>query len=530
MPKLQIIEGNDAGREAEIAKSPFLLGRGKNADLVIRDPSVSRLHALVLLEKDGAVIVDQKSNNGVRLNGERIERSPLKDGDVVGLGNTRIKFFMHGADVREEESGVIITQESDDIDPDKSIMMDVEELEGLRKGDTEETSKTFNLEQTRKNYRKLQAMLRISNAVANLFDLRELINELMSIIFSETRCTRGFIMLYDDKKELVPMAVRKKDQDNEAITISRTIIKTVIERRQALLSSDLMNDERFNTGVSIIANQIRSCMVAPMIYHDEILGVIHIDSDITANIFGQDDLELLIAIANQAAVCIKNAILVRQITEEENKRSKLSQYFPPAQVEMLMKDKLNISLGGKTERVTIIFCDIRSFTSISEGMNAGQVMEFLNVFFSEMTGIIFHHDGMVDNFMGDCIMAVFGGPFYHENDPERAVRAAMEMQRAQKDLNRKFEEEGRKTFGIGIGIHSGEVSRGNIGSPQLKKYTVIGSNVNVCSRLCSIAKSGEILISGETARSLPKDLKMFKMEPVRVKNVSEPLIPFRVEY
>jgi adenylate cyclase len=198
---------------------------------------------------------------------------------------------------------------------------------------------------------------------------------------------------------------------------------------------------------------------------------------------------------------------------------------------MLLKDSLDISLGGKNETVTMIFCDIRGFTSLSEGMKAPDVMNLLNDHFSVMTEIIFRFEGMVDNFMGDCILGVFGGPFKHEKAPERSVLAAIEMQKAMIELNRRLEKEGRKTLSIGIGVHSGEVSRGNIGSSQLKKYTVIGSNVNVCSRLCSIAKGGQILVSEATASHLPSgEFQLNRLEPVKVRNVQNPITPYEVVY
>jgi adenylate cyclase len=529
MATLKIIEGFDKGKEVEISHSGFSMGRGKNADLVLNDPSISRLHAVIRFEAGKYAVEDQHSNNGIWVNNVKVAESFLKNDDILILGNTRLLFScsLTGSSITPN---IIITSGHDEYNQDKSIMMDMEDIEDLKKKLKEEATQKLDWEKTQKNYRKLQAMLRISNAVSSIFDHKALITELMSIIFTETNASRGFIMLYDESHQLKPVAVQRKDNQTQTITISHTIINTVITQKKAILSSDMLNDDRFNSGASIIANQIRSCMCAPLAYRDEIFGVIHLDSDITTTIFCQDDLELLGAIANQAALSLKNFGLLKQITEEQNKRDRLSQYFPPAQVEMLVKDTLDVSLGGKTEDVSIIFCDIRGFTSMSEKMEAMDVMNILNDFFSVMTEIIFQYDGMVDNLMGDCVMAVFGGPFKHEHAPERAVLAAIAMQQAQLELTKKFESEGRKTFGIGIGIHSGEVSRGNIGSPQMKKYTVIGSNVNVCSRLCSLAKAGEILISEKTAAKIPEKIVLKKLEPVKVKNVKDLLTPYQVIY
>lgn len=516
MPKLKIITGPDSGFISDIEKVSFSLGRSKTVDFIIQDPSISRHHATILNENGNYFIEDNKSNNGLFVNNIKISKKQLSNGDIISIGNSVLEFIFEN--VSNDFSDIVINDQNS-LDLEKSIMMDITDFNRINQSSNNE-----------KNLFKIQAMLRISNAVANIFEIHELINELLSIIFTETKATRGFIMLYNENNELIPMAIKKTNNNSDAITISNTIINTVVKQKKAILSSDLLNDDRFNTGQSIIANQIKSCMVAPLIYHDEILGIIHIDSDVTTSIFNQDDLELLVALANQASVSIKNSYLIKKLTDEENKRFKLSQYFPPAQVEMLMKDNSNISLGGKRENVTIIFCDIRGFTCISEALEAIEVMNFLNEFFTIMTDIIFKHGGMVDNFMGDCIMAVFGGPFHHENDQDLAVKAAIEMQIAQKELNKKFANENKKTFQIGIGINSGDVSRGNIGSPQLKKYTVIGSNVNITSRLCSLAKAGEILVSNSVKEKLSNDIKLEQMEPVKVKNVTEPLIPYKIMY
>ncbi len=526
MASLIIIAGHDQGKEVQIQKSSFYLGRGKNADLCLNDNTISRTHAIISVKEGRFVIEDQHSINGIWVNKEKVASKELAHGDLIILGNTHIRFMNP-----TPSSDILITDTGDSFDFDSSIIMGMEEIEALKNKLTEEAQSREKDEIAQKNYRKLQVMLRISNAAVNILDLKELISELMNLIFDETRASRGFIMLYDDKRNLVPMAVRKRNDDSEAITISKTIINTVVDQKKAILSSDMLADQRFMKGASIIASSIRSCLCAPLCFHEEVFGAIHLDSDISTGLFSQDDLELLVAIAAQAALSIKNFKLLKQLTEEENKRSRLSQYFPPAQVEMLLKDSLDISLGGKTETVTMIFCDIRGFSSLSEGMKALDVMNLLNDHFSVMTEIIFRFEGMVDNFMGDCILAVFGGPFKHEKAPERSVLAAIEMQKAMVELNRRLETEGRKPLSIGIGVHSGEVSRGNIGSSQLKKYTVIGSDVNVCSRLCSIAKGGQILVSEATTSHLPVgEFKLNRLESVKVRNVQNPITPYEVVY
>jgi adenylate cyclase len=534
MALLRVNKGPGTGTEIEVSRSHFVIGRGKDADFMISDPSMSRKHAEVIIENLQFTINDLGSANGIRLNGMRVSSKTLQDGDEIILGSSELIFIspnVSDAKTEVDNSAIQFKADQNNYDDDEaSIILDAKQFEELNKQLMTSPGSAADSSDSSKKFRLLQAMLRVSNAVGNEVELQKLLDKMMDIIFDETNASRGFFLLYDGDGELTPMAIKKVDGSDDTITISKTIINMVVDQKKAILSSDMMNDDRFDAGMSIIANEIRSCMCAPLLYHDKIIGAVHIDSNLTTNIFNYDDLELLTAIGNQAAICIENSRLLKQVTEEENKRSKLSQFFPPAQVDLLMKGELDMTLGGKTETVTMIFCDIRSFTKISEGMKANDVMSFLNEFFTAMTEIIFEFEGMVDNFMGDCIMAVFGGPIHHHDDPERAIKAAIKMQHAQEKLNEQWELEGRQTFGIGIGIHSGNVSRGNIGSPQMKKYTVIGSNVNVSARLCSQAKSKEILVSNATAKLVGDAVKLEEQPPVMVKNVSEPLVPHLVIY
>ena len=528
MAYLKCTSGPEAGRKVVISQTDFQLGRDKSVNFCISDPSVSRHHAVIRIVGGEYAIEDLKSNNGILVNSKRTQCEVLKDGDTIDIGNSHFRFFLRDPDCHQPSSDLVIDP-GIPFDEDRSIVLSAQQFQFLS-GPSDGSGSIATKSASEKHLQQLHAMLRISNATATIVNLTQLLTELMAVIFDETKATRGFMMLYDENKVLVPMLVKKKTSSDSAITVSHTIINTVINEKKAILSSDLMNDHRFDIGESIITNRIRSCMCVPLLCHNEVLGIIHIDSDVTSSIFCQEDLNLLMALAGQAATCIRNAQLLRKITEEENKRSRLSQYFPPSQVEMLIKDRENSTLGGKKENVSIIFCDIRNFTSYAEDLEAIQVMNLLNEFFSIMTEIIFSYDGMVDNFMGDCIMAVFGGPFLHGDDPERAVKAAIDMQLAQRRLNAKFIAEGQKPFGIGIGIHTGDVCRGNIGSSQLKKYTVIGNTVNIASRLCRCAGAEEIMVSEFTAGHFGGSVAMEPLPAVNFKNVSEPMIPYRVIY
>lgn len=185
-------------------------------------------------------------------------------------------------------------------------------------------------------------------------------------------------------------------------------------------------------------------------------------------------------------------------------RAMLSRYLPNGIVNEMLKDSVAAQLGAKRAEVTILFADIRGFTALSEKLPPEDVVEILNEYLTVMTEIIFKHEGMIDKFEGDAILAIFGAPQPHEDDPERAVRTALEMRDHLEGLQTHWHELTQTRLEIGIGINSGAVMVGNIGSHLRMDYTVIGDAVNLAARLQDLTKEYDapILISGEVASKL----------------------------
>ncbi|PLY04724.1 MAG: hypothetical protein C0624_05385 [Desulfuromonas sp.] len=220
--------------------------------------------------------------------------------------------------------------------------------------------------------------------------------------------------------------------------------------------------------------------------------------------------------------------MAQSLREKEFIKNTLERYVSKELAEQILQQQ-TIKLGGEERVVTILFCDIRRFTSLAEEYPATEVVEFLNEFFSRMIRVINEHGGMVDKLLGDAVMALFGAPVALGDDALRAVRCAVEMQQEAERLNRDSEELEMPPLEMGIGINTGPVVAGNIGSETRMEYTVIGDNVNVAARLQGVAKLGEVMISEGTLNEIADSVEVTKLDPMTLKGKQKPVGVFRVD-
>ena len=219
---------------------------------------------------------------------------------------------------------------------------------------------------------------------------------------------------------------------------------------------------------------------------------------------------------------VRSLLHIKHLHNELERRNQLlnqvlTRYVAQEIADTVLADpKRHLKLGGEARDVTVLFADLRDFTPFSASHTAPQVVDSLNLIFNELVEIIFEYKGTFDKFMGDAIMAFFGAPVQGENDVERALQAALEMQRRFAQLKKKTPD--LAPLGLGIGVHTGEVIVGNIGSERMMDYTVIGDTVNVARRLQETARPGEILISDAIYHLMPK---------IKVRPLSEKFLPGR---
>ena len=212
-----------------------------------------------------------------------------------------------------------------------------------------------------------------------------------------------------------------------------------------------------------------------------------------------------------------SVIALEDISDVSKVKNTFKRYVSKQVVDELLGDDGKLNLGGEQREVTILFTDIRGFTSMSEKMKPERVVTTLNEYFSDMIDIVFKNNGTLDKIIGDELMVLYGAPISGDNDTVRAVETAIEMQHKIKELNIDRKKRKEPPILVGAGINKGLVVSGNIGSRDLMDYTVIGDTVNVASRLCAAAGPGEIMVSSSVYGATKKEFSYDKLEPIKVK-------------
>ena len=234
--------------------------------------------------------------------------------------------------------------------------------------------------------------------------------------------------------------------------------------------------------------------------------------------------------AKQGVVAIENSMLVEQMKKDESVRANLARYLSPQIVDQVIKKDVQVNLGGDRKVVTVLFSDIRDFTRISETLPPDQLVQLLNEYFTEMARIIFENQGSLDKYIGDAIVAVFGSLISLDNPARTAVQAAIQMMKSLSTANQRWTAQYGFAINIGIGINTGEVILGNIGSPERMEFTVIGDTVNIASRFSGVARPGQILVTKETFQSWASDIPHRELSPIEVKGKTGKLEVFEMIY
>jgi len=240
---------------------------------------------------------------------------------------------------------------------------------------------------------------------------------------------------------------------------------------------------------------------------------------ITLHVASRDEIGALTHSFNEMAASLRETDAIKRA---------FSRYVAREVVTEILKDPEKIVLTGERREVTVLFCDVRNFTSISERLAPEEVVSLLNAFYTLMIDTTFKHDGTLDKFLGDGVMAVFGAPIYHPDHALRAVRTALAMQAGMRELSARRAAEGKPALAVGIGVNAGTAVAGNVGTETRMEYTVIGDNVNLASRLESYAKPGQILITSTTYGIVRYGIEARRLGPMRLRGKEDEVEVYEV--
>ena len=241
--------------------------------------------------------------------------------------------------------------------------------------------------------------------------------------------------------------------------------------------------------------------------------------NITLPVASRDELGVLTDSFNRMA---------RSLREKEMIKRAFTRYVAREVVEEILKNPENMALTGERREVTVLFCDVRGFTPLSERLSPEEVVLLLNDFYNLMIETTFKHDGTLDKFLGDAVMAVFGAPLAHPDHSARAIRTALAMQEGIVGLNERRARDGKEPIAVGIGVSAGEAVAGTVGTEDRMEYTVIGDSVNLAARLESNAKPGQILISHRTYERVRDLVDARPLGRIRVKGKEEEVEVYEV--
>ena len=519
MAKLIVISGEER-QEFELAAFNSI-GRHPDNTIQILDRIISKEHAQIHRAVDGRFLLrDLKSLNGTFMRGERVADHYLHDGEEFTMGSTRIVFVDKpkiddalgrvtiAPGLTESHIRGRIQANTGDFMPERQIADD---------------------KNLRRDYERLRIGHELARAVGSELDLNRLLPKILEKAFELVNADRGVILLHDDKGVLAPRHVMTRSGKSDPnIVLSKTVMAEVTNNKAAVLSSDATMDARFSGAHSIIMQGIRSTMTLPLLHAGDLLGIMHLDSLFTSNAFTEKDLQICTGMAAQAAISIQNARLASRIEKEAQTRAQISRLIPPSIVEQVVKGELVIEKGGRVSEITMLFSDIRGFTTMSDGKEPQEVVNTLNEYFEVMVDVLFKYSGTLDKFVGDEIIGLFGAPIQLEDAAYKAVACAIAMLQALEEFNRTRASENLEPIRIGIGINTGPVITGSIGSTRALQYTAIGDAMNVASRLVNVAKTGEIIISEHTYRAVAGRIEATALPPVKVKGKAEELKIYRV--
>ncbi len=525
----------------------FNIGRLPENHLEIRDDKVSRRHCRISKENGSYILEDLDSSNGTEVNNRKITSCEIVEGDIITVGDTRLHFSKtedppDGVNVekeafRDEDSKIKKVEELpepyglDDTGatptPDSDLLQDA--LSAVQEEEDEEQKQEEDRLAERSKFFLLYQLGKDLNDELGLEGVLKTAIESIADVFDPRRCVA--LIIPSDQEELkaeLGWVSGEGFVDGERINISRTVVNQAVEEKAAIISTDASTDPRFEEGGSIIDYNIDSLMCVPLWDQDSVIGALWVDSGPGNQKFKEEDLDLLSAIGNQLAIRIKQEKIFEDLKQEAILRKNLERFHSPDVVEQISRTSLEgdeVSQELEESEVSILFADIERFTKMAEQMPPRDVASMLSNFYESTSQIVFDHDGGVSKYIGDQVMAVFGAPVKLEEHAEQAVRAGKKIIQRVQEMNEELSVD--LELHVRVGVNTGKVVLGYVGSKEVKEFTVLGDPVNVAARLEEIADTDEVLVGNRTEELLEGEIELTSIGSVPLEGREQQMDVYR---
>ena len=537
--RLVRVGGGPGQQEIELGDLTTV-GRQPTNTLQIVDRLVSKEHAIISRRPhtDTYVLRDLDSRNGTYCNDVLVDRAHvLANADLVRIGSTSWRYVPPPQVKPSAPKQVEPEPAAEPEDEPAASVHATMQLDLLR--DFAPVELVADERTLRMDYEKLRLSYTLSGDLHGQRDIDHILARILQRIFEWLPVDRGVIMLVDESRpgevsdKLVNMAVHVRkgvgeEESRKKVRIPSSILRQAVGKREAVLSTDARMDARFGHAHSVVLQGIRSSMTVPLVANQRVIGVLHVDSLISTGLFTEKDLSVLGAVARQAAISVDNVLMQQRIKRETSARESLSRMLSPNLVDQIVAGDLAVEKGGTLRKATVLFADVRGFTNLTERTPPNEMVAMMNEYFDRITTVIFEHNGTLDKYIGDAVMALWGAPLTHDNDEVEAVRAAIGMQQSVNEFNKIRMSEGKEPIGVGIGIATGQLIAGYMGSSQTLSYTVLGRSVNLSARLCGMAEPGEVLLAPTTYDFVREWVLAEEMAPIQLKGISKPVCPLRL--
>ena len=499
------------GKDSAFAtdKRKVVIGRAKaglHIDLDLTpDKTVSRPHAAISQEGQRYWIEDLNSSRGTLVNGEEIKgmgRRRLEPGDAVQIGDTSL--VLESAERAAPADSEATVRGMGDI----TQTLDAQSsLFAGREGPSVDMGRRLAL------LYDLPLQLSIEAGLDTV--LQAIVERLVAAI---PHAARGALLVRDAG---TGQLLLKAHVPAGEPAVSLSLARQAMEQRQGFVWRRGTDPD---VTMTLGGQQITTAMYAPLLWKGEAIGVLCAVNYQTLDAFTTDDLRMIVALAQYAAMAVEQRLMQDELRANTHLMTRLLTNFSPKVRERLLTSARTgrMRLGGQKSEVTILIADIRDFTRLSAGMDSEDVVDMLNDYFAPLVDVVFRFDGTVDKFIGDAMLVIFGSPEADPQQHEKAVRAALAMQEAIRVVSDKRSARSQVPCDMGIGLHCGEVLHGFIGSNERMEFTVIGEAVNRATRYCEGAGPGDIVMSAQVHQWV---WRIVQSEPVTINVKHEGPLP-----